>query len=261
MSQCYALKKNNTRCRAFASIESCSEDLITYKHTCKIHENYFDTFQLTKGLVESLEFWPGISEFLKEAFQLELICVKEDFIASLTAHSKYSYFYLLAARFSYGFKPWNQSLYQKTFRLMWVWMGRVGPVTITYLDLFDLAKIDPVPGFYTMLYSRTRQISWTTIFELCSKEDWFENMYHTEEPTHEYHITQSPFRQLNIVPFESEYMELFVRSKSLYYNAIVARYPYKEELVEVAWAPERLNWCLDEEDKERILLYRKVPNS
>ena len=253
MSHCHALKKNNTRCRAFASIESCSDDVVTYKHTCKVHEKYFDTFQLTKGLVESLEFWPGISEFLKEAFQLELICVKEDFIASLTAHSKYSYFYLLAARFSYGFKPWNQPLYQKTFKLIWAWMGRIGPVTITYLDLFDLAKIDPVPGFYTMLYSRTRQISWATIFELSSKEDWFENMYHTEEAIHK-HYTQTQ-------DFRIEYMNWFLDAKGVYFNTILARYPYKEELIEVAWSPERLDWCLDEEDKERILLYSKVPNS
>lgn len=253
MSHCHALKKNNTRCRAFASIESCSEDLITYKHTCQVHTNYFSTFKLTKDLVESLEFWPGISEFLKEAFQLELVYVKEEFITSLTNHSKYSYFYLLAARFSKDFKPWNQPLYRKTFRLMWQWMGRIGPVTITYLDLFDLAKIDPVPGFYTMLYSRSTRISWATIFELCSKEDWFENMYHTEGPTHKHLLTQSKeYSHIEQPPFESEYMDWFIDAKGVYFDTIIARYPYKEELVEVAWAPERLDWCLDEEDKVRI---------
>jgi len=195
--------------------------------------------------VESLEFWPGISEFLKEAFQLELVCVKEDFIVSLANHSKYAYFYLLAARFSQGFKPWNQALYEKTFRIMWQWMGRIGPVTITYLDLFDLAKSDPVPGFYTMLYSRSRQISWATIFELCSKEDWFEHMYHAPIATHERHTQSQTFR--------IEYMDWFLDAKGVYFDTILARYPYKKEVIEVAWAPERfIDWCLDEDDKNRI---------
>lgn len=254
MSHCHALKKNNTRCRAFASIESCSEDLITYKHTCKVHEKYFDTFQLTKGLVESLEFWPGISEFLKEAFQLELICVKEDFIASLTAHSKYSYFYLLAARFSAGFKPWNQSLYQKTFRLMWAWMGRIGPVQITYADLLDLAAIDPVPGFYTMVYSRgDRQLTWLTAAELCTKEQWFEAVYHADKATHETHLTQSRASFIPIPAFEAEYPIWLSKAKEAYYANIQARLPYKEELVAVAWNPERfIDWCLNGEVKERL---------
>jgi hypothetical protein len=252
MSHCHALKKNNTRCRAFASIESCSDDLIVYKHTCKIHENYFDTFQLTKNLVESLEFWPGISEFLKEAFELDLVCVKEDFVESLANHSKYSYFYLLAAKFSHGFRPWNQPLYQKTFKLMWIWMGRIGPVQITYADLLALAKIDPMPGFYTMVFSRdSRNMSWMTIYELCASEEWFEVMYHADAATHEHLITQSKehFRQL---PFDAELKEWFRNTKEAYYTNIRRRIPFKEELTAIAWSPERLNWCLDEEVKKRI---------
>lgn len=254
MSQCYALKKNNTRCRAFASIESCSEDLITYKHTCKVHANYFESFKFTKSLVESLEFWPGISEFFKEAFQLELVCVKEDFMNSLSNHSKYSYFYVLAARFSAGFKPWNQSLYQKTFRLMWAWMGRIGPVTITYLDLFDLAKIDPVPGFYTMVYSRgDRQLTWLTAAELCTKEQWFEAVYHADKATHETHLTQSRASFIPLPAFEAEYPIWLRKAKEAYYANIQARLPYKEELVAIAWSPERfIDWCLNGEVKERL---------
>ena len=253
MSHCHALKKNNTRCRAFASIESCSDDLIVYKHTCQVHAKYFDTFQLTKYLVENLEFWPGISEFLKEAFQLELVCVKEEFIESLANHSKYSYFYLLAAKYSQCFKPWNQPLYQKTFRLMWVWMGRIGPVTIHYVDLLALAKIDPVPGFYTMIFSRdSRNMSWMTIYELCVSEEWFEIMYHIDAATHEYHITQSKelFRQSH--EFDEQLKKWFSITKENYYTNIRKRLQFKEELLDIAWSPERLDWCLDEEVKKRI---------
>jgi len=257
MSHCHALKKNNTRCRAFASIESCSDDLVIYKHTCQTHTNYFDNFKMSKELVESLEFWPGISHFFKEAFELELICVKEDFIASLANHSKYAYFYLLAARFSAGFKPWNQPLYKKTFRLMWVWMGSIGPVQITYADLLDLAAIDPLPGFYTMIYSRgNRDLSWQTAAELCAKETWFEDLYHVDADTHKRAhtlITQS--REFIPNPaFEAEYNDWLIKVRQIYYANIQARIPYKEELVAVAWGPERvIDWCLDWEDKSRIL--------
>ena len=254
MSHCHALKKNNTRCRAFASIESCSDDIITYKHTCKVHATYFDTFTFTKELVESLEFWPGISQFFKEAFELELVCVKEEFVAGLANHSKYSYFYLLAARFSQGFKPWNQPLYKKTFRLMWIWMGRIGPVQITYADLLDLAAIDPVPGFYMLIYSRgSREISWRTAAELCAKETWFEAVYHADADTHKtaHTLTQSN-EFIHLPAFEAEY-EWLIEAKEIYYANICARIPYKEELVARAWEPERvLAWCVDWEDKSRI---------
>lgn len=260
MSHCHALKKNNTKCRAFASIESCSDDLIIYSHTCKAHTKYFDTFKFTKSLVESLEFWPGISEFLKNAFELGLLCVKEDFIASLSNHSKYSYFYLLAAKYSEGFRPWNPPLYKKTFKLMWVWIGRIGPVQISYSDLMALAKLDPVPGFYTMVFSRdSRIMSWMLIYDLCASQDWFEIMYHTDAATHEHHITQSKehFRQPN--ELHEELQEWFTLIKDSYYKNIRQRIPFKEELNAIAWCPERVvQWCLDEEDKARIIQNLKV---
>ena len=255
MSQCYALKKAYTRCRAFASIESCSDDVVTYKHTCQAHATYFDTFTFTKELVECLEFWPGISQFFKEAFELELVCVKEEFIASLANHSKYSYFYLLAARFSQGFKPWNQPLYKKTFKLMWVWMGRIGPVQITYADLLDMAAIDPVPGFSMLIYTRSsRELSWRTAAELCAKEKWFEEVYHADQATLErtHTLTQSnDFAPLRA--FEAEGQGWLTEAKQSYYAIINSRIPYKEELLATAWAPERvLDWCVDWEDKSRI---------
>ena len=257
MSHCHALKKNNTRCRAFASIESSSDDVITYKHTCKVHANYFNTFKFTKDLVKRLEFWPGIAQFLKEAFELELICVKEDFMNRLSAKSQYSYFYLLAAKFSAGFKPWNQPLYKKTFRLMWMWMGSIGPVQINYADLLDLAAIDPVPGFYTLLYSRgIRQLSWETVAELCAKESWFDVIYHAEPSTLEETrnlITQSKNFSLNIPSFEADGPAWLAKAKEIYYANILARIPYKEELIAIGWAPERvLDWCVDWEDKAYI---------
>lgn len=247
MSHCHALKKNNTRCRAFASIESCSDDLIVYKHTCKAHANFFDTFTLNKNLIESLEFWGGISEFLKDAFELGLICVKEDFITSLSNHSKYSYFYFLAAKYSEGFKLWNIPLYHKTIRILHSWIGRIGPVQMTDADLLFLVKPDPVPGFYAMLYNT--HSSWEKIRQICVKEDWFEEFYHTDEAIHESIITQ-------FSPNYSNHKEWLLEAKYAYYLNIRARCPFKDELLEVAWIPERvLDWCVDHEERKYLTTF------
>lgn len=242
MSHCHALKKNNTRCRAFASIESCSDDLIIYKHTCKAHANFFDTFILTKYFVESLEFWPGIVQFLKDAFENDLIRVTEDFVDRLRNHSSYSYFYFLAAKYSQGFKPWNKPLYHKTIRILWSWIGRIGPVEITDKDILNLVKLDPVPGFYAMLYNTGWP--WETARNLCAKEDWFEEFYHADETTHESIITQFTLDT-------EKHKEWLASAKEAYYLRIGSR-PFKEELLAVAWVPERLEWCLDLEEMGRV---------
>jgi len=253
MSHCHALKKNNTRCRAFASIESCSDDLVVYKHTCKAHANFFDTFRLTKDLIESLEFWPGIAHFLKDSFENDLICVKEGFVASLRNHSCYSYFYFLAAKYSQGFKPWNQPLYHTTIRILWSWIGRIGPVVITEADILELAKLDPVPGFYAMLYNTGWP--WELARNLCAKEDWFENVYHTDVAKHESIIKEfSP----NYMDYKDNHKEWLASAKEAYYLRIGSR-PFKEELLAVAWSPERLEWCLDIEEMGRVKIEWSKP--
>jgi hypothetical protein len=245
MSQCHALKKNNTRCRAFASIESCSDDLVVYKHTCKAHANFFDTFTLNKNLIESLEFWGGISEFLKEAFDLGLICVKEDFITGLSNHSKYSYFYFLAAKYSHGFKFWNIPLYHKTIRILYSWIGRIGPVQMTDAEFLHLVKPDPILGFYSVLYNT--HWPWETVRQLCAKEDWFEEFYHTDESIHESIITQ-------FSPNYSNHKEWLNDAKYRYYQNIRDSCPFKDELIAAAWVPERvLDWCMDAEERDYLL--------
>jgi len=250
MSHCHALKKNNTRCRAFASIESCSDELILYKHTCKVHADFFDTFILTKELVESLEFWPGIASFLKDAFENDLICVKEDFVAGLRNHSKYGYFYFLAAKYSQGFKPWNIPLYHKTIRLMNMWRGSIGPVQITYEDLLHLVKIDPVPGFYAIFYNT--HIPLTMFLNLCAKEEWFQVVYHVDEAIHEMNIRQ-------FYPNVKDYIQWLQIAKYRYYLNIRGLYPFKDELLAVAWRPERLEWCLDVEEMGRVKIEWSKP--
>jgi len=247
MSHCHALKKNNTRCRAFASIESCSDELIVYKHTCKAHANFFNTFILTKELIESLEFWPGIASFLKDAFENDLICVK-DLITELRNHSKYAYFYFLAAKYSQGFKLWNIPLYHKTIRILWSWIGRIGPVVITYADILHLVKLDPVPGFYAMLYNTGWP--WELARNLCAKEDWFQEFYHADEATHESIITQ-------FSPDLQPHKEWLASAKEAYYSKIVC--PFKQELLAVALSPERLEWCLDIEEMGRVKIEWSKP--
>ena len=263
MSHCHALKKNHTGCRAYATVLTCSQDLITYSHTCKRHQDYFEKFELTKKFVASLEFWPTLRSFLATAFELELICVNEDFIKSLSAHSTNAYFYLLCAKYTTVDLTWNLPLLNRTYKALWKWMG-AGPVQITYADLFALAKKE-TGGFYRMIYCYPHGLApratWFKFFESCAEEDWFEQMFHVDKDIQQTHLTQT-MKDLAKLPIgldtitlykilDTEFMDWLLRAKKRRYEIIRQRCVYKEDLLEVAWHPIRILWCLDEDVKRR----------
>jgi hypothetical protein len=264
MSHCHALKKNQTGCRAYATVLTCSDDIITYSHTCKLHEDYFQNFKLTKSFIASLEFWPTLRTFLATALELGLICVKEDFIKSLPKQSRYAYFYLLCAKYTTVDLTWNVPLLHKTYNTLWKWMGAIGPVQIGYPDLFELAKKEPM-GFYRMIYCYTHGLApmkaWLKFFDRCAQEDWFEPMFHLDKQLHETHLTQTMKDLSNLpIPLESislykildtQFIDWLQFAKQRRYEVIRNQCVFKEDLLEVAWEPRRLSWCMDEDVKQR----------
>jgi hypothetical protein len=261
MSHCHALTKANKRCRSLALIQEKSEDCITYSHVCKEHTHFFTTFQPTEEMVEDLEYHRGLHIFFRDAIKEGLICVKE-FIASLPAESMYAYFYLVCLNNAKGFQSsWNRPLHLKAFKMVWKRLNSAGPVYIHWGHLFLLAAIDGVEGFYTMLKTSNCDAAvWFQLFERASREEFFEQMYHIDISEHEAyrndvikHLTKdTPSTRYLKAYLEGIFLYWLKKKKTQRYESLRKRIPFKEELMEVAWNPDRMAWYLDEEQKARV---------
>lgn len=269
MSHCHALTKSNKRCRQLACIAEATHQSTTYSHVCKAHEHFFDTFKLREDLAENLEYDRCTHIFLRDAIREGLVCVKE-FIESLPPLPIYSYFYLVCANNTKGFKSsWNPALHKQTYDYVWSHFNSSGAVWIHSKHLFLLAALDGPRGFYEMLVAfgrgdRPCQPIWLEFFDEAAKQDFFQEMYHLDTSIHENHLTQS-IETLKNSPkgvtlsriLELLFMRWFKAKKRRRYAYLQRRLLFKEDLLEVAWEPSRMEWWLDEEQKTRLGLSNK----
>lgn len=266
MSHCHALTKGNKRCRQLATIAESTNQSTTYNHVCKAHQEFFHTFQLTEELVENLEYYPGTHIFLRDAMREGLVCVK-GFIENLPPLSIYSYFYLVCVNNSKGFKSsWNPALHKETYDYVWSRFNSSGAVWIHSKHLFLLAALDGPRGFYEMLVAfgkgnRPSQPIWLEFFDEAARQDFFQEMYHTDMSIHENHLTQA-IKELKDSPkgltlsriLDELFMRWFKTKKRRRYAYLERRLVFKEDLLEVTWEPGRMEWYLDEEQKKRLKL-------
>ena len=268
MSTCYAMTDKGKRCRSYSIINSTA---------CNSHKNHFNrelvSKWIKKKLIKDLEFHPAHRIYIESALKLGLVQVTKEDIISIPQHSSYTYFILLCARHTDFALEWNPKLSSKVLRTLWKRVGSIGPVVISYEDIFTMFRTNIVSGFYGSLlaypHSNVEIPNWFEFFELSACTQWFQEVIHysynmkvvDEVIAHlkklhydnkdEKHEKHSKHTLLHI--FESgEYMEWFLNKKRQYYASLECRIePIKEELLALTWTPERvIEWCMDHSQRE-----------
>ena len=271
MSHCHALTAKGSRCKSYASVLERSDKCITYDYTCSKHKEYFKDGKIPNKwknnrwkFVRRLEERLGIARFIEDALCLGLVIPTQEEISSLEESSYYTYFILLCAKHVDGFLlDWNLRLSAKVLKKLWKWFGAIGPVTVTYSDLFSMIKNSVQSGFYNILITYTHGLAperaWFLFFERCSQEEWFDEVLHCD--AHDMLINNS-IKSLAISKVPRENISLLsilesgkfhvwlLDKKSQRYSVLREKIlPFKEELLAISWAPTRFrNWCLDTEE-------------
>jgi len=255
MPTCYAMTDKGKRCRAYSIINSA---------TCKAHQNHFNDLVskwIKKKMIKDLEFYPARRIYIESALKLRLVEVTKEDIATIPPHTSYTYFILLCARHTDFVLDWNAKLSSKVLRTLWKRVGAIGPVVITYEDIFAMFRTNIVSGFYGSLLAyphSNAEINWFEFFELSARAQWFQELIHysynmkvvdevivhLKKLSHEHQNQKQSLLHI----FESgEYMAWFLNKKKQFYTSLECKIePIKEELLEVAWTPERvMEWCMD----------------
>lgn len=257
MSTCYAMTDKGKRCRAYSIINSA---------TCKPHQNHFNDDLVSKWIqknIKNLEFYPARRIYIESALKHGLVQVTKEHIASISPHSSYTYFILLCARHTDFVLDWNPKLSAKVLRTLWKRVGAIGPVVITYEDIFAMFRTNIVSGFYGSLLAyphSNAEINWFEFFELSSRAQWFQELIHysynmkvvDEVIVHLKKLSRAEAEHSLLHIFESgEYMAWFLNKKRQFYASLERKIePIKEELLALTWTPERvMEWCMDDSQR------------
>jgi hypothetical protein len=268
MPQCLALTAKGKRCRSCAPYES----YVCSKHTEHFKDAELAWFYNQGKLLRNLELFPGFMIYVKEALRHKLIVPTIEDIAKLPAHSFYTYFFLLCAKHLDGFAlDWNPSLSTKAIRTLWKWHGSIGPVQITYEDIFAIMRLRPVDNFYPTIclypHGLVPERPWFKFFYACAKQEWFEELLHSNrhpeliQGSIEYlnkHCSVNPNHISLLRILQSGNLEKWLgETKQTRYTVLKGRLgPIRDELFTVSWSPERyMRWCLDEEEKDRLRVF------
>jgi len=253
------------RCRSYATIQ-----LTEYTPTCRAHKNHFKgdlvSKWIHKRILTNLEFYPARRIYIESALQLGLAHVKKQHILQIPQHTSYTYFILLCARHTEFMLDWNSQLSFKVIGTLWKRVGSIGPVVITYEDLFSMFRTNIVAGFYAILlaYPHHTPMNWFDFFERCSENPWFQEFLHyshkniiDELGVHlkKIYLGQmvEPQSHTLLHIFESgEFFIWLLNKKKAFYLSLESRIePIKEELLAVSWSPERvMEWCMDHSQRD-----------
>lgn len=263
MSQCLALTSKSKRCRNYAK----------HDNTCAQHQSHFATakqtwFKLNARFLRSLEFSSAHRFYVTDALKHGMVYIEEEDIRSLPDHSSYTYFIFLCVRFVNGFRiDWNIPLSHRFIKTLWKWYGSIGPVQITNETFFSVIESSPEENFYKVIelypHGLVPERPWFKFFRDCAEQPWFEEILHSDKNQqrikdsiaflHKLPIISNRISLLGIL--ESGRLEDWLEAtKYSRYDVLKSRLaPMKDELLSIAWIPERfMRWCLDEEEKSRI---------
>lgn len=263
MYQCLALTNKSKRCRNYSN----------HEYTCAQHQGHFTIakklwFNKHGWFIRSLEFYSAQRLYVTEALKHGLVDIQKEDIRSLPDHSSYTYFIFLCVRFVNGFRiDWNTPLSHRFIKTLWKWHGSIGPVQITNESFFSVIEISPEENFYKVIelypHGLVPERPWFKFFRDCVEQPWFEEILHSDKNQqrikdsiaflHKLPILSNRISLLGIL--ESGRMEDWLEAtKYSRYAVLKGRLaPIKDELLSIAWIPERfMRWCLDEEEKSRM---------
>ena len=276
MSQCLALTSKMKRCRNYACSSSTADDAARLEadtHTCLQHKGHFNIakkiwFNKNAWFLRSLEFSSAERLYVAEALKHGLVDIQEEDIRKLPDHPSYTYFIFLCVKLVKAFRiDWNAPLSERFIKTLWKWYGSIGPVQITYETFFSVIRNSPQENFYKVIqlypHGLVPEKPWFKFFRACADQDWFEEILHSDKNQerikdsiaflHKLPIHHSKISLLGIL--ESGRLEDWLEAtKYSRYDVLKGRLaPMKDELLSIAWIPERfMCWCLDEEEKSRI---------
>jgi hypothetical protein len=255
---CYALTAKYKPCRGYPEPGS---------YVCRHHRDYFMYFDMTKICLVNLEFNSILRNHVKNALKRGIITPSKEFVKKMHQKPYHSYAMILFAKYSqpYGFDyRWNIPLLDLSIRNLWRWSGAIGPITVTISDLVDIISADPNELFYKAIYLypyRTFQYTpshWKNFFTECFEREWFTPVLHVSED-HDRKIEAVckvlEDKEVDTSFLRVSYKEWFADEKVRYFKMIQSIVPHdvKEEIIEVAWNPDRMvDWCLDEDVKQNV---------
>lgn len=265
MPQCLALTAKGKRCRSHSS----------GNNTCSKHIDHFSYailawFYSQGRLIRNLELYPGLRIYIEEALKHKLIVPTIEDIAKLPVHSSYTYFILLCAKHVTHFSlDWNTKLSDKVIKTLWKWHSSIsiGPVHITYEDLFVIMSLNPVENFYKIIclypHGLIPEKPWFKFFYACANHGSFEELLHSSRNPERIQESIEFLNKLPIHPnkisllhiLQSGKLEKWLEeTKRVRLSVLKGRLePIRDELFAVSWLPERyMKWCLDEEEKDRL---------
>lgn len=271
-SSCYALTSTGKRCKGYASIVSQDDDLITYSPTCARHKHFFDDQAKLKAHLFAplrrarhasarwVEWYPSRRIFIENALTFGLLDITREDIAALTPNICWTGFILLCARHVDGFSmDWNKGVTCEALGRLWLWMGSIGPIYVTYNDLLSVIGNSHPSTFYKVLinYPMNRGIivkdEWLRIFEAFSQTSFFESFLHYDKHDSAIDEVITRTRTTGNPLFEAltELPAWIAAKKQSYFTNLKTRFePLKEPIIATGWHPSRfLRWCLDEDEK------------
>lgn len=282
MSRCYALTKDHKHCRCYGELLATDVGLdgvkeVYYSPTCRLHRGFFDNWlQALPRRARSLEWLSINREHIKRVLKEGIVEIPPSFFQSLSG-TKYNHFILLCVKYLEGFRfSWNPLLCSRALRAC-SWQSRAaGPVTVqkTYPLEFLRCMDDVKEGVFMILEATPLTLSISDLLDLLyatlHSDSGLHALLDPSFPSEE-RIRQCKERfylntKLASMMESGEFIRYVSFLKEQFYATKAQKiHSFCDELLEVAWQPERVqDWCLPFdaikiEDGQR--LWRGVTNS
>lgn len=277
------------RCRNYATLEENEKGQPVRNFFCKAHAHSphntpqaLVTRFIEKGYACNLEFLaPWVTAWLEELLQCGYVEFTRENLQRLekvcTSHvgrSNVAIFLLLMAKYTPGFsREWCPTLWYLGLRRLWKLRQSIGPFVITDEDIASMicvkgdmeAWITGMLSYPDMGTIENRNVGWSEVefyrflqhlTHIPKYKLWYEEWILSEFPS-----ADSPLWEKALSPVVRRFLqsEEFHRwrafeKKEWYSWCERILQPIKEELIVASWEPSRVvDWCVDNEDRARIL--------
>ena len=264
MSRCYAFTKDYKPCRNYAEIIAYDEGLdgvkeVFYGDTCRLHRGFFNTWlDRLPTFAHGLEWRPMFRNHIARVLKADIKRVPPLLFADLTRYNgNYDHFFYLCAKHMEGFRfSMNPQLCIESMRACWWQSQSIGPVKIppSYRLDFYRCMEDPKQGFFTVLQTcgihqqPTLGQLMSVVDQLLDSEAGRFAVLDASFPNESsvQSLLQFPhLASIHDMIASGEFTAYLLFHRQEVYTKCQRRLdPIREELLSVAWMPERvLEWC------------------